>query len=230
MHGQLPRNLEENLVDNKQSYRWLKCGDIKGERESTIVAAQDQAISTNYFRNKIWRKKLTVKTGYVTTWNDWPPHLRMLYFGEEWILNETRWSLYTFALLNMQSPRHWNDRQRVRLHTPKQVYEQEEVTLLRNKADHIDRKVTVNGHDIIITNKKRENMRTDRCGSAHRQKCVQKEAEKKLKYKCLCIEIQRMWFLKCKIIPVIIRATGVVTKVWKKNSEAMLGNHSVDSL
>jgi len=33
-------------VDNEQSYRWLKFGDIKGETESTIVASQDQAIST----------------------------------------------------------------------------------------------------------------------------------------------------------------------------------------
>ena len=47
MHGQLPRNLDERLVDIEQSYRWLKSGDIKGETESTIVAAQDQAISTN---------------------------------------------------------------------------------------------------------------------------------------------------------------------------------------
>ena len=52
MHGQLPRNLEEKLVDIKQSYCWLKSGDIKGETESTIVAAQDQAISTNYFKKK----------------------------------------------------------------------------------------------------------------------------------------------------------------------------------
>ena len=29
MHGQLPRNLDENLMDNEQSYRWLKFGDIK---------------------------------------------------------------------------------------------------------------------------------------------------------------------------------------------------------
>jgi len=47
MHGQLPRNLDEKLVDIEQSYRWLKSGDIKEETESTIVAAQDQAISTN---------------------------------------------------------------------------------------------------------------------------------------------------------------------------------------
>jgi len=47
MHGQLPRNLDEKLVDMEHSYRWLKSGDIKGETESTIVAAQDEVISTN---------------------------------------------------------------------------------------------------------------------------------------------------------------------------------------
>jgi len=47
MLGQLSCNLDEKLVDIEQSYRWLKSGDIKGETESTIVAAQDQAISTN---------------------------------------------------------------------------------------------------------------------------------------------------------------------------------------
>ena len=31
MHGKLPRNLDEGLVDIEQSYRWLKPGDIKGE-------------------------------------------------------------------------------------------------------------------------------------------------------------------------------------------------------
>ena len=48
MHEQLPRNVDEKLVDIEQSYRWLKSGDIKGETERAIVAAQDQAISTNY--------------------------------------------------------------------------------------------------------------------------------------------------------------------------------------
>ena len=61
MNGQLPRNLDEKLVDIKQPYRWPKSGDIKGETESTIVAAQDQAISTNYFKKKILKEKIESK-------------------------------------------------------------------------------------------------------------------------------------------------------------------------
>jgi hypothetical protein len=45
---------------------------------------------------------------------------------------------------------------------------------------------------------------------------VQTEAEKKLKYKSLCMEIQRMWNLKCTIIPVITGATGIVTRSLRK--------------
>jgi hypothetical protein len=56
---------------------------------------------------------------------------------------------------------------------------------------------------------------------------VQKEAEKKLKYKNLCIEIQRMWNLKCKIIPLIIGTTGIVTRSLRKNLEAVPGKHSL---
>jgi fructose-1,6-bisphosphatase/sedoheptulose 1,7-bisphosphatase-like protein len=57
-----------------------------------------------------------------------------------------------------------------------------------------------------------------------------KEAEKKLKYKSVCIDIQRMWNLKCMIIPVITGATGVVTRSLRKNLKAVPGKHSIDSL
>jgi hypothetical protein len=59
---------------------------------------------------------------------------------------------------------------------------------------------------------------------------VQKEAVKKLKYKGLCIEIQRMWNLKCTIIAVIIGATGRVRRSLRKYLEAVPEKHSIASL
>ena len=56
IYEQLPRYLDDKLVDNEQSYAWLKFEDIKGETESIIVAAQDQTISTNYFKNNILKE------------------------------------------------------------------------------------------------------------------------------------------------------------------------------
>jgi len=39
---------------------------------------------------------------------------------------------------------------------------------------------------------------------------IKNEVEKILKYKDLTIEIQRMWIVRTKVIPVIIGATGTI--------------------
>jgi hypothetical protein len=73
-------------------------------------------------------------------------------------------------------------------------------------------------------------MHTDRYGNTGRQKRCAKGSVNRLKYKSLCIEIQRMWNMKCTVIPVIIGATGIVMTSLRKNLEAIPGKHSIDSL
>ena len=59
---------------------------------------------------------------------------------------------------------------------------------------------------------------------------IKKEAEKILKYKDLTIEIQRMWNVKMKVIPVIIGATGAISKTFGKYMSSIPGNHEVKEL
>ena len=48
--------------------------------------------------------------------------------------------------------------------------------------------------------------------------------------KDLTIEIQRMWNVKTKVIPVIIGATGTVSKTFRKYVSNIPGNHEVKEL
>jgi hypothetical protein len=59
---------------------------------------------------------------------------------------------------------------------------------------------------------------------------IKKEAEKILKYRDLTIEIQRMWNVKTKVIPVIIRAPGTISKSFRKYVSNIPANHEVKEL
>ena len=108
-------------------------------------------------------------------------------------------------------------------HVPKPVYEEGDITLFRNQKVHTNREVVANRSDIILKTKKEKTCTLIDVAIPADRNVVQKKAEKKLKYKRLCTEIQRMWNLKCTIVPVIIGATGIVTrslrKLWKLYQE-----------
>ena len=95
---------------------------------------------------------------------------------------------------------------------PKPVCEDGGVTVLWNQAVHTDSQVAANRPHIIIKNSKEKTGTLIDVAILADRNVVQKEAEKKLKYKSLCIEMQRMWNLKCTIVPAIIGATGIVKR------------------
>jgi hypothetical protein len=99
-----------------------------------------------------------------------------------------------------------------------------------NQGIQTDREVLANMTDIIIKNKKDKTCLLIGVAIPSDNNVMQKEAEKKLKYKNLSIEIQRMWNMKCFVIPVIIEATGIVSKSLQKYLETIPGQHSIDSL
>jgi len=108
--------------------------------------------------------------------------------------------------------KHWYE------HVPKSVeaIQAGKVTILWNQQIQTDSTIPNNKPDIIIRdNEKGTCMLIDFAISGDRN-VIQKEAEKILKQKDLTIETQRMWNVKTKVIPVIIGATGTISKSFRK--------------
>ena len=122
--------------------------------------------------------------------------------------------------------KHWYE------HVPKSVVINQggKVTILWNQQVQTDRTIHSNKPDIIIRdNEKRSCMLIDVAISGIRN-VIKKEAEKILKYKDLTIEIQRMWNVKTRMIPVIIGATETISKSFRKYVSDILEHHDVKEL
>jgi hypothetical protein len=115
-------------------------------------------------------------------------------------------------------------------HIPKLVCQHEDITVPWNQGIQTDREVLANRPDIIIKNRKDKMCLLVDAAIPSDRNVIHKEPEKKLKYKHLSIEIQRMWNMKCFVTPVITGATGIVTRGLKKYLETITGKHSIDSL
>jgi hypothetical protein len=61
--------------------------------------------------------------------------------------------------------------------------------------------------------------------SVDRNVIIKKKQREILKYKDLTIEIKRMWNVKTKVIPVIIGATGTISKSFRKYVINIPGNY-----
>lgn len=55
MHGQLQLPIGEMAIDQNKSFEWLRYGNRKGETESLIVAAKEQALKTRPKEGRIHR-------------------------------------------------------------------------------------------------------------------------------------------------------------------------------
>jgi len=98
-----------------------------------------------------------------------------------------------------------------------------------NQQVQTDRTIPNNKPDIIRDNEKGTCMLIDVAISGDRN-VIKKEAEKILEYKDLTIEIQRMWNVKTKVIPVIIGATVTISKSFRKYVTNISVKHEVKEL
>ena len=78
-----------------------------------------------------------------------------------------------------------------------------------------DKPIHNNKPDVIIRDNEKEIRVLVDIAISENRKVIKKEAGKILLYKDLAKEIERMWNVKTKVIPIIIKATGTVSKSFR---------------
>jgi hypothetical protein len=195
------------------------------------VAAQDQALQTKYYATKILSTETDSKCRLCQQFYETIDHI----ISACPILAKEQ---YTKRHERVCAQLHFNicketgvqlDKKHRYEHVPKSVetIKEGKVTILRNQQVQTDRTIPNNKPDIIIRdNEAGTCMLIDVAFSGDRN-VIKKEAAKILKYKDLTIVTERMWKLKTRMIPVIIGATGTISKSFRKYISNIPGNHEV---
>jgi len=233
MHGQYIRNIDRQLISEEDSFLWLSKGDLKAETESEIVAAQDQALQTKYYGTKILNTQTDSKCRLCQQFDETIDHIiacpilakEQYIKRQDGVCAQLHFNICKETGVQLDK-KHWYE------HVPKSVETSQggKVNILWNQQVQTDRTIPNNKPDIIICdNEKGTCMLIDVAISGDRN-LIKKEAKKILKYKDLTIEIQRMWNVKTKVVPVIIGATGTISKSFRKYVSSIPGKHEVKEL
>ena len=95
-----------------------------------------------------------------------------------------------------------------------------------------DRTIPSKKPNIIISNNKKGTCMLIDDAVPGDKNVIKQEAKKNLKYRDLITEIQRMWNMKAKVIPVIIGATRTISKSLTQylSNIRVLGKHEIKEL
>uniref|UniRef100_H3A107 Reverse transcriptase domain-containing protein n=1 Tax=Latimeria chalumnae TaxID=7897 RepID=H3A107_LATCH len=205
---QLLRNANCAYIDLTASFQWLQGSGLKGETESFIMSAQNQALSTRYYHTHILKEcKMCHHHG---------KHLDHILTAcpvlvpNEYLNHHNRAASYI----------HWHVSKNFKMevtdkwyqHQPQPVTENQEVTILWDMHVHTDRLLSANNPDIIVKDKKKKICILIDVTVPSDINIAAKEIEKLIKCKDLQMEIQRMWGMHITIIPVVDCATGLIKK------------------
>jgi hypothetical protein len=104
------------------------------------------------------------------------------------------------------------------------------VTILWNQQVQTDKIIANNKSYIIIRHNENGTCILIDVAIPGDRNVIKIEAEKILKYKDLTTAIQQMWNVKARVIPVIIGATGTISRSLRKYVSDIPGNHDVKEL
>ena len=198
-------------VRSDQSWAWLKNGDLKRETESLIVAAQNQSIRTNLVKTKIDKslgdslcrvcRKVDESINHIVSGSSklaqkeckrWHDNLGRI----------VQWKLARKC--NFQVGDKWYE------HEPESVLENEDYKILWDFSIQTDQVTEARRPDLVVVDKKERSCKIIDFAIPGDSRIEKKEKNKREKYQDLGRELQKIWNVKVKIIPLVVSSLGAI--------------------
>jgi len=210
MNGQHLRQTKDNTA--KESWQWLKRGSLKRQTESLIIAAQDQALRTNYRKARIEKTTNVATCRLCKEKDETVSHL----ISECSKIAQTE---YKHRHDTVAAAVHWSICKKHELphtekwydHRAESVIENAKVKLLWDFNIQTDKVIEARRPDLVLVNKETNECQIIDIAIPGDTRVVRKEEEKIEKYKELGFEISRLWNVRTKIIPIVIGALGTIS-------------------
>jgi len=224
LHGQFLKHFSKPYVDKHLSLNWLSSSGLKGETESLIIAAQDQALSTRYYQKNILKQNVDSKCRKCGNCEE---HISHIISGCSILAP----SEYLFRHNKVASFIHWMICKHNQIEVSDKWYEHQplkavttnDITVMYDMAVFTDKLIKANRPDIIYHNKAENMCLLIDVSIPDDNNLMSKEAEKLSKYKDLELEIRKMWNTKTRVVPVVVGALGLLKNGFEKNIEFIPG-------
>lgn len=210
MHGQHVRQTKDQASED--TWMWLTRGSLKRETESLIVAAQDQALATNYRKAKIEKSRQSALCRMCKSKDETVSHI----VSECTKMAQTD---YKARHDKVAAAVHWSLSKRHNLphserwyqHRAEAVVENDDIKLLWDFDIHTDKVIQARRPDIVVVKKRDKECTIIDISVPGDARTESVEDHKIEKYRDLAREVSRLWDVKTTVIPIVIGALGTVT-------------------
>ena len=201
------------------------------ETEGFIVAAQDQSLFTRNFQANILYNGADPRCRFCNTSTETIDQLisgSTILAPNEYTKRHNRvgqcirWQICNHY--NIETPNKWYE------HKPLPFVDTSVVTILWDFPIRTDRTIQANRPNIVTKHTQNKRCQLIEMSVLSDSNISAKEFEKLSKYKDLEIEIAKMWKMKTKTIPVIVRAFVMIKKGAQKYVNEIRGNLSLDEI
>ena len=211
LHGQYLRQTKK--VRSDQWWSWLQNGDLKRETKSLIVAAQNQSIRTNLVKARIDKSQGDSLCRVCRKVDESIDHIVSGY--SKLAQNE-----YKRRHDNLEKMVHWKLARKCNFeavnkwyeHEPERVLENEDYKILWDFSIQTDHVIEARRPDLVVVVKKERSCKIIDFAVPGDSRIEEKEKYKIEKYQDFARELQKIWNVKVKIIPLVVGSLGAIPK------------------